>query len=322
MRVNACDIVYGVNGAGHRPSGALVVDYDVRRLRTVGPDGTRCAELADLVAEGWHSLDRICLNLFPFTSRPQWQRDIDAAARLLDVTGEVVVRVPESKLCASVGRILRARFGLVERQGRTGFRCALPRAGASPPQEEKKIQHQDPVSGRALHFTTAPGLFSAGVIDPGTLLLLRALGERSGGVAGRSVLDMGCGYGALGCILAARGATTTLIDSDWRAVKLSRANLAANGLAGEVVVGDAAHSLPAGRFDLVVSNPPTHAGSAVLQRLFENAAAAGVAVVIVVRAQLNYEKWLTPRYRIDRLAAENGYKVLAFTGAAGIRDCR
>jgi 16S rRNA (guanine1207-N2)-methyltransferase len=317
VQVNAArsEIVYGVDASAPGPAGALVVDYDVRRLGTVDHERTRCAELSDLLAEGWHSLPRICLNLLPFTAKQQWQRDIAAAARLLDASGELVVRVPERKLVAPVQRLLRTHFAMVERSGRCELRCATAAsAGDGPlPEEGGKISHRDPLSGRTLHFMTAPGLFSPDAIDPGTRLLLEVLADRPDNFSGGAVLDLGCGYGALGCTLAARGARTTMIDSDWRAVKLARSNLAANGLDGEVLIGDAAAALPPGSFALVVSNPPTHAGSAVLQGLFENAAEGGRAVVIVVRAHLNYEKWLAPRYRIEQLATKDGYKVVAFS---------
>src|SRR4051812_6838423 len=54
--------------------------------------------------------------------------------------------------------------------------------------------------GRRFRFQTAPGLFSTDRIDDGTRLLLAHLPE----TAPATVLDVGCGYGALGLPVAAR----------------------------------------------------------------------------------------------------------------------
>ena len=126
----------------------------------------------------------------------------------------------------------------------------------------------------------------------------------------RPLLDLGCGYGALGCTLAACGARITMLDSDWRAVKLARLNLKDNGLAGEVLFGDAA-KIPLGPFDMAVSNPSTHAGSETLQKLFHSSIRVSKQLVIVVRVHLRYEKWFEGRYRFEHLDKRDGYKVIA-----------
>jgi 16S rRNA (guanine1207-N2)-methyltransferase len=82
------------------------------------------------------------------------------------------------------------------------------------------------------------------------------------------VLDLGCGYGVIG-IVAAKLATrghAVLVDADIRATRLAKRNLELNGVTNaDVVLGDGAHDLPPkSRFDVVVSNPPTHSGREVL----------------------------------------------------------
>jgi 16S rRNA G1207 methylase RsmC len=314
MTAPRCQVVYGV--VPEMPAGDLVVDYDARRIGIVTGQPTRCAELADLAAEGAASLSSICLNLLPFSPKAQWQRDIGAAAILLRGDGTLTVRASERRLLPAVRRVLDAAFTSVERSGPVAFRCRGSKGAGSVPDERRRIVYRDPVSARAIELVTSPGLFSGNEVDPGTLFLLRILGERRGHLGGLSVLDVGCGYGALGCTLAARGATVTMIDSDWRAVKLARAAVAANGLTAAVVLGDASADLPPGPFDLVVSNPPTHAGSAVLRTLFHNAARRGRGVAIVVLERLNYEKWLREGYQVETWATGEGYKVLHFTAGS------
>jgi 16S rRNA (guanine1207-N2)-methyltransferase len=89
------------------------------------------------------------------------------------------------------------------------------------------------------------------------------------------VLDLGCGYGVIGIVaakLASRG-HVTLIDSDIRATRLTERNLEANDIENaDVILGDGVRDLPPkSRFDVVVSNPPTHSGRDVLDEMVEGA---------------------------------------------------
>jgi 16S rRNA (guanine1207-N2)-methyltransferase len=132
-----------------------------------------------------------------------------------------------------------------------------------------------------LHLMTQPGVFSADAIDPGTRLLIETM--RVSPTA--RVLDLGCGYGAIG-IVAAKLATrghATLVDSDIRATRLAERNIELNGLTNaDVVLGDGVHDLPTkAKYDVVVSNPPTHEGRQVLEDFV-----AGAYHVLRPRGQL------------------------------------
>lgn len=78
---------------------------------------------------------------------------------------------------------------------------------------------------------------------------------------GDRVCDLGCGAGALPLLLLARESSLDLsgVELDGEAAALARRNLAENGLSGVIRTGDlrrVREQFPAGRFDLVVSNPP------------------------------------------------------------------
>ncbi len=110
-----------------------------------------------------------------------------------------------------------------------------------------------------IEIVALPGVFaetalSRGSIDDGTALLLQALPPTRG-----RVLDIGCGAGPLGTMLAARGAEVTMTDVDAFATESARRTLAANGLQAEVVLCDL-YEETMGRFDLIVTNPPFHRG--------------------------------------------------------------
>jgi release factor glutamine methyltransferase len=72
------------------------------------------------------------------------------------------------------------------------------------------------------------------------------------------VLDVGTGTGAIALAIADEvpGALVTATDSSPDALALARENAALAGLEVEFVLQDLFDGLPAGPFDLVVSNPP------------------------------------------------------------------
>ncbi|MFD6418110.1 HemK2/MTQ2 family protein methyltransferase [Streptomyces sp. NPDC060194] len=79
---------------------------------------------------------------------------------------------------------------------------------------------------------------------------------RREGVAGRDVLDLCTGSGALAAYAARLGGRVTAVDIDRRAVLTARLNALAARRRVAVHRGDLLSALPGRTFDLVVSNPP------------------------------------------------------------------
>jgi len=124
-------------------------------------------------------------------------------------------------------------------------------------------------NGRTFSFSTKPGVFAADGPDPGSLLLLDAVLPALR--PHQRVLDLGTGNGILGLVVAAqlpRG-EMWMVDVDIRATRLAEANRIRNGIEnGHVLLSDGTLDLPSRlRFDLVISNPPTHSGRRVLEEL-------------------------------------------------------
>jgi 16S rRNA G1207 methylase RsmC len=135
--------------------------------------------------------------------------------------------------------------------------------------------------GQRLSLDVPHDVFSSQRIDDGTLLLLKHLpaGEP------RSVLDLGCGYGALGLPIAARfpSARFVLIDRDLLAVRASAHNAAALKLANvEARPGLGYRGLSGERFDWVLWNVPARIGERAIRYLLEGGCALGGEVRVVV----------------------------------------
>lgn len=120
--------------------------------------------------------------------------------------------------------------------------------------------------GRVWTFLTDRGVFARAGIDPGTRLLIEAMRIE----AKDHVLDVGCGYGAIGLVAAALapGGRVVLVDVNARAVALAAENARRLGLRNvEVYQGDGTAPVAGRVFDAVVSNPPIRAGWATVRRL-------------------------------------------------------
>ncbi len=155
-----------------------------------------------------------------------------------------------------------------------------------PQSEHKPARFETEYRGHTLLFETDSGVFSRLALDKGTAILLDALPEHIGG----TVLDMGCGYGALGVSLAAANprARLTMADINGRAVSLAAENAQTNHVSAETLVSDGYAALEGRMFDLIVSNPPIRAGKRVIYRMFADGARAlaeGGAMVLVIRKQ-------------------------------------
>ena len=126
--------------------------------------------------------------------------------------------------------------------------------------------------GNSLAFHTDSGVFSRLEIDKGTDILLNALPENLSG----PVLDMGCGYGAIGVAVgkAYPGCRITLADINQRAVELATRNAKENNVQAHVLQSDGYAAIPIERaFSLILQNPPIRAGKSVIYQMFADGAA-------------------------------------------------
>jgi len=173
-------------------------------------------------------------------------------------------------------------------------------------------------AGSAINVFSYPGVFAHGRLDEGTALLLDALAPM---VLKGDVLDFACGAGVIGTCIASQHADTsvTLLDTSALALRACKETLESNHLNGTVLASDGLSELNNSySYDLVVSNPPIHAGvrtdnllgMRLLESVHEHIRPAG-QLILVANVHLPYEKWLTKRFkRFSELAANENYKVI------------
>ncbi|MFO7264882.1 MAG: class I SAM-dependent methyltransferase [Limnochordales bacterium] len=170
--------------------------------------------------------------------------------------------------------------------------------------------------GRRYVFLTDAGVFSKGRVDPGTRLLIEHLPLPVTGWA----LDLGCGYGAIGLVIAAESpqAQVLMVDVNERAVELARKNLARNGVRNaQVLVSDGYAAVGDVRFALIASNPPIRAGKRVIYPWVDEAYARlepGGRLLMVARtsqgAKSLAKKIAEVFGNVTEVAKGSGYRVM------------
>jgi len=168
------------------------------------------------------------------------------------------------------------------------------------------------IKGIELAFRTHPRLFSPRAIDRGTLAMLDSVEFGPD----EQVLDLGCGYGVVG-ILVARllgPDRVIMIDSDPLAVEFARINAELNGVGSvRVVVSDAYDSLGPCEFTAILTNPPYHTDFAVAKRFIEGGfrrLTIGGRIVMVVKRRKWYENKLRSVFGGVHVRDAGGYYVM------------
>ena len=185
---------------------------------------------------------------------------------------------------------------------------------ASPTSEHRYAEAEYVYRGETLRFLTDAGVFSRGEVDFGTDVLLRALPEE---MAGR-VLDLGCGWGAVGASVGKKYPACRIVMSDVneRALALAAKNAAANGVQAETAQSDGLEQVE-GPFDYILTNPPIRAGKQVIYRLFAESAqklSPEGSLYIVIRKQQGAEsavKYLKTIFQqVDTVDKSGGFWVI------------
>lgn len=181
----------------------------------------------------------------------------------------------------------------------------------TPTSEDRRRDVTARIGDRELVFTTSTGVFSQDGLDKATAVLLRNSTPPAAGV----VLDLGCGWGAIACSVAAAGATVWAVDVNERALELTRLNAERLGVAVRTSLPDDVPDEVV--FDQIWSNPPIRIGKQALHdlllRWLPRLASDGVARLVVGKnlGADSLQAWLGEQgWPATRVTSEKGFRVL------------
>jgi 16S rRNA (guanine1207-N2)-methyltransferase len=170
--------------------------------------------------------------------------------------------------------------------------------------------------GKPFEFLTASSVFSKRKVDCGTRLLIESAVLPKAGW----ILDVGCGYGAVGITVAKLNSKLRVVmtDVNARAVRLSKKNLSLNKVfTAEVRCGLFYEPVEDSKFNCILSNPPVSAGMETVKAIVTGAPsvmAAEATFQMVIRSKIG-AKLLPALFtetfgNCEVVARESGFRVL------------
>lgn len=265
--------------------------------------------------------DLALLNILWWTDAERGAELIALAVQHLRAGGVVAVGGGKN---AGIGRVERDLKNIVGSSAaviyKKGHRVlAAQRPATWSPPERHATTNTITVGDHTLLVAQTAGVFADSGLDPATALLLASIDMP----AAARVLDLGCGAGILGMIIARMQPSVdlTLVDSNVIAVATTERNLAQNGISARVLASDGVAAVRAEQFDLVVTNPPFHVGrtrtDAIARRFISESHAVlrpGGALWLVANRFLKYEPDLQAAFgNVAERAGDERYKVLQAT---------
>lgn len=170
------------------------------------------------------------------------------------------------------------------------------------------------INGNNFTFNTDNGVFSKGELDFGTSLLIKNVLKL--GVSG-DILDLGCGYGAIGIILGKlTNSNITMSDVNKRALHLSKMNAKKNGVSVNIIESDGYENID-NNFDYVISNPPIRVGKKILYKLIldtkKHLKDNGELIIVIRKEQgaLSLIKDMGKDYFVNVLDKQKGFLIIS-----------
>lgn len=136
------------------------------------------------------------------------------------------------------------------------------------PSHEKELRYQ--FKDQDLYFLSDEGVFSKNRLDYGSCTLIDHFIYQPWM---RSLLDVGCGYGAISLCLKKvyPFSWMTLVDVNQRAIGLAKRNVIRNQLDHVDVYESDVYQCIEEAYDVIISNPPIRAGKKVVFSILEGA---------------------------------------------------
>lgn len=185
-----------------------------------------------------------------------------------------------------------------------------------PHTKEDFFEFTETFNGKTFSFKSCDSIFSKDRIDYGTGVLLNAVLKRE--INGK-VLDIGCGYGAIGIVLSSfLDVKVTMTDINQTAVELSKHNVIKNHLKNvkEIYLSNGYENINE-TFDYIVTNPPIKAGKEnllnILMGAFEHLNKGGKLFFVIKKkhGEDSVRKKLATIYSsVEIIKRDSGYYIL------------
>ena len=190
----------------------------------------------------------------------------------------------------------------------------------SAPAQNNSRQVEATCNGISLRFLTARGVFSKSALDEGSQLLLETAWRHHSWPQNARIADLGCGWGAITCFVAALATQVTVFgcDINERAVALAHQNARLNQLTNAFFwCGDGLKAARPNFFDVVFCNPPVRAGNETIGQLFDGAQRClkpGGELWVVLRTAQGAKSWqkrLQGQFgACETVQIKSGYRIL------------
>ena len=187
---------------------------------------------------------------------------------------------------------------------------------------DETLPHEDivysfSVLGKNYTFVSDAGVFSKDGLDDGSRLLLETIAKTD---LGRNILDLGCGIGPIGLVLADVDSSreVTLSDVNQRALECCRKNASNLRLQSRVsILQSDVYDNIAASFSTIVTNPPIRAGKKVTYAMYAGANShlnEDGRLILVIRKQQgadSCQRYLETLFPVvEKVAQHKGFRIL------------
>lgn len=170
--------------------------------------------------------------------------------------------------------------------------------------------------GNVLKYFVDNGVFSKDRVDFGTNVLLQNLPIFKDNA---KILDLGCGYGAIGLAVAKSNKTlyVEMIDVNLRAIELVKENIKINKIFNANVYESNLYDNVGSTFDYIISNPPIRAGKkivfGIINQGFDHLNSRGEIYVVIQKKQgapSLFKEMENVFGKAEIIAKQNGYFII------------
>lgn len=181
-----------------------------------------------------------------------------------------------------------------------------------------KLQRRDVVvCQEKFVFYTDNGVFSKEGLDFGSRLLLETVVNED---MGSHILDVGCGYGALGIVLQKKkDIYVDMVDVNLRALHLASRNVKENGCQSVRIFESDCYQAVTGKYTSIITNPPIRAGKKVVYDIVMNARGhleQGGKLFLVIRKEQGAKSLISDMkeiYNVEVLERKKGFFIIKCT---------